>query len=246
MSTTRSRPRALRAAASAAASVAVIAALTGCSAFDGLTGSGDESASPSASPSASATPYESQFTQDGTFQSHINKQGVDFVYTLYPTKSTPRTNEWYPGGNKYFSFTFQAYDLDRDLRDPFKTKRKVYLQHITVTSQVVTTDGSPSTEQPYSLDAVAKDVTFDPDPQHTKKGMLITSPKGAFELRNQTIQPTAATTKGIDLTFSAVVWVERRAGSGTFDKQTISQKVPIAIFSSDKPTAAQSIPVDAN
>ena len=44
---------------------------------------------------------------------------IDYVYTLYPTKSTPRTNEWYPKGAKYFSFTFQAYDLDRELRDPF-------------------------------------------------------------------------------------------------------------------------------
>ena len=69
---------------------------------------------------------------------------LDFVYTLYPTKSTPRTNEWYPKGGKYFSFTFQAYDLSQKLRAPFRTKRKVWLSHITVSSATTTTGGGVS------------------------------------------------------------------------------------------------------
>jgi hypothetical protein len=229
----------------AAILLAVLAALTGCSAIDDLTGADDPSPSSAATPTATATPYESQFTRDGTFQSHIDVNGVDFVYTLYPTKSTPRTNEWYPKGSKYFSFTFQAYDLDRRLRDPFSTKRKVYLDRITVTSETRRTDGG-RTQHPYELDAVAKDVTFDPEPLATSYGMLITSPKGAFELRNQRIKPTALDTKGIDLHFTAIVWVQERPGSSRFYKQVIRQKVPIAIFESDRPTQAQSIPVDAN
>lgn len=242
----RTRPRLQRTAATLVAATLTIAALTGCSVVDGLTGDDDPSAAPSGSPSASETPYESQFTDDGTFQSHINIDNLDFVYTLYPTKSTPRTNEWYPKGEKFFSFTFQAYDLDRGLRDPFSTKRKVYLDHIKVTSQVLTYDGSKSGEEPYFLDAEAKKVTFDPQPLATKYGMLITSPKGAFELRNQAIRPTSDDTKGIDLFFTATVWMETRAGSGSFVKKQVSQKVPIAIFRSDEPTQAQSIPVDAN
>lgn len=234
------------AVAVAATGALMLTGLTGCSAIDGLTGNDDPSAAPSATPTASETPYDSQFTRDGTFQSHINIDNLDFVYTLYPTKSTPRTNEWYPKGKKYFSFTFQAYDLDRDLRDPFRTKRKVYLDRIRVTSQVMTYDGSTSGEEPYSLDAVAKNVTFDPEPLSTKYGMLITSPKGAFELRNQAIRPTSMETKGLDLFFTATVWMERRAGTGSFVKKKVSQKVPIAIFESDQPTQAQSIPVDAN
>lgn len=244
MTRTRTRPL-VRGLAGALSAAVALAAFSGCSAIDSLTGNNDPSASASATPTASATPYNSQFTRDGTFQSHIEIDGVDFVYTLYPTKSTPRTNEWYPKGKKYFSFTFQAYDLDREIRDPFKTKRKVYLQRIRVTSQVTTKSGT-NDEHPYQLSAVAKDVTFDPEPVSTSHGMLITSPKGAFELRNQAIQGTSADTIGIDLTFTATVYVERRAGSKSFTKKTIRQKVPIAIFSSDKPTEAQSIPVDAN
>ncbi len=238
----RTRSRLLPAVASLAT---VAALLSGCSAFDGLTSSDEPSTSPSASPTAVETPYDSQFTRDGTFQSHIDINGVDFVYTLYPTKSTPRTNEWYPKGNKFFSFTFQAYDLDRTLRDRFATKRKVYLDHITVSSETKTTDGG-RTQHPYELDAVAKDITFDPEPVTTKYGMIITSPKGAFELRNQKIRATSPDTKGIDLLFTATVWIQDSPGSAKFYKKVIRQKVPIAIFESDKPTEVQSIPVDAN
>ncbi len=237
--TRRSRPSAT------AGLLAALLVLTGCSALDGLTGSDDPTGSPSATPSATATPYDSQFTRDGTFQSHIDVNGLDFVYTLYPTKSTPRTNEWYPKGNKFFSFTFQAYDLDRALRDKFATKRQVYLDHITVTSETKTTDGG-RVQHPYQLDAVAKDVTFDPEPLTTRYGMIITSPKGAFELRNQKIKGTSPDTKGIDLLFTSTVWIQESPGSTRFYKKVIRQKVPIAIFASDKPTQAQPIPVDAN
>lgn len=241
MNRTRSRLSAV------AASAAVLLALTGCSAIDDLTGSSDEAtAEANPSPSAEPTPYESQFTRDGTFQSHIDVNGVDFVYTLYPTKSTPRTNEWYPKGKKYFSFTFQAYDLDRGLRDPFSTKRKVWLEHIEVTSTVKLTGGGTNAQVPYRLDAVAKNVTFDPEPLSSRYGMLTTSPKGAFELRNQAIRPTAKDTKGIDLHFTATVWIQQSAGSQKYYKKTIKQTVPIAIFPSNQPTQAQSIPIDAN
>src|SRR6478736_7687521 len=156
---TRTRPR----LAAAAGLVAVLLALTGCSAIDNLTGSSDEpSEATSTTPSASPTPYESQFTRDGTFQSHIDVNGVDFVYTLYPTKSTPRTNEWFPKGNKYFSFTFQAYDLDQALRAPFDTKRLVYLDRMKVTSETKRSGGGEP-EQPYELNVVAKNATFDPE-----------------------------------------------------------------------------------
>lgn len=230
----------------AAALVALAALLlSGCSAISDLTSDDDPDGTASASPSASPTPYESQFTRDGTFQSHINIDNLDYVYTLYPTKSTPRTNEWYPKGEKFFSFTFQAYDLDRELRDPFKTKRRVWLDRIKVTSEVVLTDGT-STERPYELDAIAKNVTFDPEPLSSKRGMLITSPKGAFELRDQAIQPTSDDTRGIDLIFAATIWAETKAGSDRYTKKVIKQRVPIAIFASDEPTEAQSIPVNAN
>lgn len=227
------------------AAIALSAVLSSCSLIDG--GSDPvEAESPSASPTADL--YDSQFTQDGTFQSHISLDGIegmDFVYTLYPTKSTPRTNEWYPRGAKFFSFTFQAYDLDRQLRDPFATKRKVYLDRIKVTSRTVTSDGG-KTQRPYQLNASARAITFDPQPVSTKYGMLITSPKGAFELRNQKIKGTSLDTRGIELTFTAQVSVQESAGSSRFVQRTVKQTVPIAIFESEEKTEKADIPVNAN
>jgi hypothetical protein len=223
--------------------VAALVALGGCN-LDTFS-TAEKAPAVTATPTPSPTPtFDSQFTHDGTFQSHDQIDGLDFVYTLYPTKSTPRTNEWFPKGNKYFSFTFQAYDLDRDLRDPFKTKRRVFLDRIEVESATTTTSGT--VEHPYALNAKAKTITFDPEPQAGKYGMLVTSPKGAFELRNQPIGDLAADTKGVTLTFRATVYIQRSAGSSSYERETIRQEVPIAIFASDTPTQAAQIPVGAN
>jgi hypothetical protein len=227
--------------------LALALALSGCSVLEG----DDDKEPAGATPSSATTTGDlvnSQFTRDGTFQSHIAATGVDdvdFVFTIYPTKATPRTNEWFPGGKKYFSFTFQAYDLSQKLRDPFRSKRKVYLKRIKVTSATVTSNGG-ATEQPYELDVAAKSATFDPEPVSTRYGMLITSPKGAFELRNQAIGPMSKDTAGVELTFRAVVYVQTRTGSSTYVKRTVKQVVPIAIFPSDKDTAVAKIPINAN
>jgi hypothetical protein len=227
--------------------LALALSVSGCSVLDGK-----DDKEPAGAPPSSATVsgdlVNSQFTRDGTFQSHIAARGVDdvdFVFTIYPTKATPRTNEWYPGGKKYFSFTFQAYDLSRKLRDPFRSKRKVYLRRVKVSSATVTSNGG-ATQHPYDLDVTAKDATFDPQPVSTRYGMLITSPKGAFEMRNQGIGEMSKDTAGVELTFRAVVYVQTRTGSSTYVKRTIKQVVPIAIFASDKDTEVADIPVNAN
>lgn len=230
----------------AVVAVALSVLLSSCSAIDGITGGGDDPVpAESPSPTATETVFDSQFTRDGTFQSHVDVNGIDFVFNIYPTKATPRTNEWFPRGNKFFSFTFGAYDLDRELRDPFETKRKVYLSRVKVTSRTVLSDGSNGTERPYELQAEARRITFDPEPVSTKYGMLITSPKGAFELRNQKIREVALDTRGIVLNFSAVVSIQDAPGSKTFFRRTIRQRVPIAIFASEEETVVADIPVNA-
>ncbi len=83
-------------------------------------------------------------------------------------------------------------------------------------------------------------------PQGGKYGMLITSPKGAFELRNQPIGDLAADTSGVTLTFRAEVHIQRSPGSSSYERETIRQEVPIAIFASDKETEVADIPVNAN
>lgn len=231
----------------AAALLVLVVGLTGCTIGGG---GGDADPVPSATPTSAGDTLvvDSQFTTDGTFQSHLSvkkAKGLDFVYTLYPTKATPRTNEWYPKGTKYFTFTFQAYDLSRKLRDPFATKRLVYLDTMKVTSSTVTVDGG-ATQHPYKLDVTAADATFDPQPVTSRYGMLITSPKGSFELRNQQIGAMSLDTRGVELTFKAVVYVQSAPGSSTYVKRTVKQMVPITIFESDEPTVAADIPINAS
>ncbi|MBU1800714.1 MAG: hypothetical protein KKA97_00415, partial [Actinobacteria bacterium] len=77
--------------------LAVVVAASSCS----VLGSDTEEAPVEAPTSAAVEEalVDSQFTRDGTFQSHLDvkgAKGMDMVLTLYPTKSTPRTNEWYP------------------------------------------------------------------------------------------------------------------------------------------------------
>lgn len=231
-----------RRVAAVAAVLIAFTTLTACSLSD-FSSAETPQASPTPTPSPTPT-FDSQFTRDGTFQSHVDIDGIDFVYTLWPTKATPQTNLWFPKGNKHFSFTLQAYDMDRKLRDKFKTKRKVWLDRITVDSETLTKSGA--VERPYELNSKAARITFDPEPVTDKHGMLITSPKGSFELRNQQIGDVAMDTKGINLIFRSTVWIQRSAGSKSYYQETIRQSVPIAIFASTQPTVATRIPVNAN
>jgi len=61
MTSTRTRLRRLAGVLSAAV---VLTALSGCSAFDGLTGDDDPAETSSTSPQASETPYDSEFTRE--------------------------------------------------------------------------------------------------------------------------------------------------------------------------------------
>lgn len=238
----RSRRRRTRVALALAVVLTVL--LSGCSILEDLTAANDPAPTPTATPTKAPTPYPTQFTNDGTFQSHTRVRNLDFVYTVWPTKATPETNLWYPRGDKFFSFTFTVYDLNRKLRDRFATKRKVWLGNITVTSQTKTTSGT--VEEPYYLDADAKRITFDPEPVSNRHGMLITSPKGAFELRNQKIGTLDTSTVGVDLTFRATVFIETRAGSDKYRRRVIRQKVPMSIFPSEAVTQVKKIPFTAN
>lgn len=224
--------------------IVLLALLTGC----GMLDAPGRAATPTVTPTPTPVEVEqTQFTRDGTFQSHISIDGVDFVYTLYPTKSTPRTNEWYPRGDKFFTLTFTAYDLDRDLRSSFASKRKVYLDRISVTSTTDVDEAQGTSEQPYTLTAEARRVTFDPEPQ-TKRGMgmLITSPKGSFELRNQKIGEMSLETRLVTLTISSTVYIQRSAGSSSYDRHRVEQEVPITIFGSEQETPFTEIPINAN
>ncbi|GAA1927003.1 hypothetical protein GCM10009737_31070 [Nocardioides lentus] len=214
----------------------------------GLVGGGGAAAEAAPSPAA-ADPIDSELTRDGTTQVHTALRGVDdldVVLTMYPTARTPRTHEWFPKGGKYLTFTLQAFDTARGERDPFATKREVYLDRIRVTSAVVG-DGDRAGDAgrpPYRLDAQARDVTLDPEPTATRRGMLITSPKGSFELQDQRLGSVPRGTRGIELTVTGTVYVETVAGSDDYLRRTVTAEVPIGIFDSAERTVSDPVTRD--
>lgn len=226
-------------------------ATSSCGLVDRAAGlAGDDSAAqPAAAERRTPDPIESEFTTDGTVQAHLDVRGaddIDLVLTMYPTARTPRTHEWYPKGGKYFTYTLQAFDTSRGERDPFDSKREVYLGDLDVSSVVLGEDGKLDrrAREPYRLDAEARDVTLDPEPAGNDDGMLITSPKGSFELQEQKLGSVPRGSRGVELTFDAVVFVETSAGSDTFDRRTVSTDVPVGIFDSAERTTSDPVTRD--
>ncbi|GAA1739026.1 hypothetical protein [Aeromicrobium alkaliterrae] len=230
------RPRPERLIARTALVVALAVTATACS-------NGSPSAEPSPVPTeaASATgadePTGSMFTDNGTFTSSTVIDGIDYVLTIYPTAATPFTHQWYPGGDKLFTISMTAYDTDRGERDPFSTKRVVFLDRVSVTSVATDENGDTVGTEPYRLDEQASRVTLDPEPlADPLYGMVITSPKGAFELRDQVIGDLGAQVREVTLSFRATVWAQNAAGSAQVNRQEITAEIPIVIYASDKDT----------
>ena len=234
---TRTRSRLSTAAASLTGLVAAAVLLSGCSAIGDLTSSDEKSASASPSPSASATPYPSQFTRDGTFQSTSTSTGwTTSTRSTRPSRRRGRTVV--PQGQQVLLVHLPG--LRPQPEDPRPVREQAEGLPLADPGRLRHRDLRRREDPaPYELDAEAKTITFDPEPLSTKYGMLITSPKGAFELRNQKIKPTSKDTKGIDLHFTRDRVGPGLPGSTGFTKKVIKQKVPIAIFQSDKPTQAQ-------
>lgn len=182
-------------------------------------------------------PTGSMFTDNGTFTSSTTIDGIDYVLTIYPTAATPFTHQWYPGGDKFFTISMTSYDTDRDERDPFATKRVVFLDRVSISSVATDDAGATLGTEPYSLEEQAARVTLDPEPlADPSYGMVITSPKGAFELRDQVIGALDPKVTKVTLSFRATVWAQNSAGSAQLNRQEIATEVPIVIFPSTKDT----------
>ena len=246
MTPLRPRPAHVRPAQVRVARVALVLGLA-------LTAAACSSGSPSGEPTPVPTqavtetgadePTGSMFTDNGTFTSSTTIDGIEYVLTIYPTAVTPFTHQWYPGGDKLFTMSMTAYDTDRAERDPFASKRVVFLDRVSVSSVATGESGNTVGTEPYRLDEQAARVTLDPEPlADPAYGMVITSPKGAFELRDQVIGTLDAKVREVTLSFRATVWAQNAAGSAQLNRQDISTEVPIVIFPSTKDTTTVTDP----
>ena len=246
-----------------------VAMLAGCGSLESLTGlslpSSSSSSSSKSSDSASSaddtnssdttsdttgsknSAFPSDFTKNGVAHIHKIVDGIDYNLEIFPSQATSRTDKWYAKGEKKFSLNFRAYDLGQPLRTAYGNKRQSYLGNVSISSDVTRSSGTDTGVSPYTNIGPGTSLTFDPEAVTYKNyGMRLTSPKGIFELRNQTIGDLASDAVGVTLHFRFYVNTQRAARSTQFDTQIIDINVPIAIAHSSQTTPQEDVPSDAS
>ena len=203
--------------------------LTGCASFAPLLGAQPAPQAVTATTAPTTAPeliFDSVFTDMGSIHP---KQTIGNQLELELDMWTEqKTHEWYTDSDKLFSFVISVYDRSVPAEAPFGSKRQVYLSNITVTATTSTTSGA--SDAPFLLNANAVDVTLDPEALQSDQGLLITSPKGGFQLESNQIGVLSADTYGVTLDFAMTISSENAAGSGGFSTQVVHVPVPVAIF----------------
>jgi hypothetical protein len=227
---------ALRALAVGAA-VATVVALSGCSTIMPLFGlqaapSNPNSTSSADAPADAATDsslqFASVFTDMGSV--HPTTDIADQLELKLDVWTEQKTHDWYYDADKRFSFVIGVYDNRVPAEAPFDQKRRVYMSNITVTAKTSTASGT--VETPYVLNTDPLKVTLDPEALRSDQGLglLITSPKGGFQLESQQIGVLAADTQGLMLDFAFQISYETTPGSNAYTTQVVHQYIPVAIF----------------
>jgi len=204
--------------------------LTGCSSFLPLIGAQPVQQNVVvATPTPTATPelvFDSVFTDMGSIHPTL-MIGPDLELQL-DMWTEQKTHEWYTDSDKLFSFVISVFDNAVPAEAPFATKRQVFMSNISVTATTSTTSGA--SVSPFVLDTDPTLVTLDPEALRSDKGLLITSPKGGFQLESNQIGQLSADTYGVILDFAMTISSESIAGTGGYSTQVVHVPVPVAIF----------------
>jgi len=204
--------------------------LTGCSALAPLMGTQPIQQNVAVvTPTPTPTPelvFDSVFTDMGSIHPTL-MIGPELELEL-DMWTEQKTHEWYTDSDKLFSFVISVYDRSVDADAPFESKRHVYMSNISVMATTSTTSGS--TVSPFVLNSDPLLVTLDPEALRSDQGLLITSPKGGFQLESNQIGEVSDDTYGVTLDFAMTISSETTAGTGTYGTQVVHVPVPVAIF----------------
>jgi hypothetical protein len=204
--------------------------LTGCSSFMPLIGAQPVQQNIAVTtPTPTATPelvFDSVFTDMGSIHPTL-MIGTDLELQL-DMWTEQKTHEWYTDSDKLFSFVISVFDKAVPAEAPFATKRQVFMSNISVTATTSTTSGA--SVSPFVLDTDPTLVTLDPEALRSDSGLLITSPKGGFQLESNQIGQLSADTYGVILDFAMTISSESVAGTGGYSTQVVHLPVPVAIF----------------
>ncbi|MGA1837085.1 hypothetical protein VD659_09150 [Herbiconiux sp. 11R-BC] len=224
-------------ALSAGAALVTVVALSGCSTIMPLFGlqptaapAGSSSTNPPAAAASDSTlQFASVFTDMGSV--HPTVDIADQLQLKLDVWTEQKTHDWTPLADKRFSFVIGVYDNRVPAEASFDQKRRVYMSNISVTAKTSTVSGA--VETPYKLNTDPLKVTLDPEAMRSEQGLglLITSPKGGFQLESQQIGVLADDTQGLMLDFAMQVSFETSPLSNTYTTQIVHQYIPVAIFS---------------
>ena len=218
--------------------LATTVALSGCSTIMPLFGiqptPGAASSSTSTDTSATTADtaglqFASVFTDMGSV--HPTLDLANQLQLKLDVWTEQKTHDWTPLADKRFSFVIGVYDNSVSADTTFDKKRRVYMSNISVTAKTTTASGA--VETPYTLNTDPIAVTLDPEALRSDQGLglLITSPKGGFQLESQQIGVLANDTQGLMLDFAMQVSFESAPLSNLYQTQVVHQYVPVAIFS---------------
>ncbi|MGY4856750.1 hypothetical protein [Cryobacterium sp. AP23] len=204
--------------------------LGGCSTFSPLLGTGtvqqNVSVATPAPSTTSALVFDSVFSDMGSIHPTLTiGPQLELELDMWTEQ---KTHEWTTDGDKLFSFVINVYDGAVPAEAPFETKRHVYMSNIAVTATTSTTSGA--SVSPFVLDTDPLLVTLDPEALRSDKGLLITSPKGGFQLESNQIGQLSPDTYGVVLDFAMTISSEAAAGGGVYTTQVVHIPVPVAIF----------------
>lgn len=152
--------------------------------------------------------------------------------TLYLDMYTEqKTHEWFPSTKKDLSFTIRVVDSSVPLRAKFALKRRVYMGQITIDATTQNAAGQSGINA-YSLNADPRAVTLDPEALQDKVyGLLITQPKGGFELDHIVLKAMPSDTVGFNMNFTMQLSAETVHGSKKYATHLYSVTLPVAVFS---------------
>ncbi|MFC5928488.1 hypothetical protein D6T64_20955 [Cryobacterium melibiosiphilum] len=199
-------------------------ALTGCAGLSSVIGI--DPVTSTTVPDDGALAFNSEFTDMGSV--HPTIVLADQLELELDMWTEQKTRDWSPDSEKLFSFVISVYDRSVSADASFESKRHVYMSNIAVTSTIESATAASSSA--YDLNADPVMLTLDPEALQSDQGLLITSPKGGFQLESERIGSLPADATGITLDFAMTIATESVAGSAAYSSETVHQLIPVAIF----------------
>jgi len=216
------------------AAVGILAlSLAGCSTGGMLFGESSSASetTPTPTPTATTIPFESEFTDMGSV--HYPTMVAAQLQLDLDMWTEQKTHEWTADSDKLYSIVINVTDLTVPATAAFATKRQVFMSNLSISYVPTMANGDKGSSVPL-LTVNPVTATLDPEALRSDQyGLLITSPKGGFQMESNEIGDLADDVTGITLSFAMTITAESAGGSNTYITQPFVTPVEVAIFTEE-------------